>query len=83
MNAFDGHPSRMKVPTSNFERPKLDAPVLGAVQRTRGGRRRFYVYCPHCRVEHVHGPAEGHREAHGNDSSSPYWLSGYNVALKL
>jgi hypothetical protein len=30
----------------------------------------------------ITGPAEGHREAHGQDSSSPYWRSGYNLALR-
>jgi hypothetical protein len=27
-----------------------------------------------------HGPAEGHREAHCRDQSSPYWRQGYNLA---
>ena len=39
----------MKVPISEHERLKLDAPVLGAIERFRGGRRRFWVYCPHCK----------------------------------
>jgi hypothetical protein len=31
--------------------------------------------------DHRHGPAEGHREAHCNDPASPYWKTGYNLAL--
>ena len=50
---------RLKVPLTDFDQLKLAAPVLGAVERLRGGRRRFWVYCPHCKVGHVHGPAEG------------------------
>ena len=38
----------MEIPISDFDRLKLDAPVLGAVERIRSGRRRFYVYCPYC-----------------------------------
>ncbi len=34
------------------------------------GRRRWQVWCKHCEVHHLHGPGEGHREAHCNDMAS-------------
>jgi hypothetical protein len=44
------------------------------------GSRYWLVWCKYCRKWHRHGPAEGHREAHCNDSESPYWSTGYNLA---
>ena len=41
---------------------------------------RWLVWCKHCEVWHHHGPMEGHRKAHCNDSASPYWKIGYNLA---
>ena len=38
------------------------------------------MWCKHCKKWHRHGAAEGHREAHCNDSASPYWKTGYNLA---
>jgi hypothetical protein len=38
------------------------------------------VWCKHCGKWHRHGPAEGHREVHCNDSASPYWKAAYNLA---
>jgi hypothetical protein len=43
--------------------------------------RHFGFDCPHCQRPHLHGPAEGHREAHCNNPASPYWRTGYNLAL--
>lgn len=36
---------------------------------------------PHCRCPLIHGPAEGHREAHCDDLTSPFYRSGGNLAL--
>ena len=69
----------MKVPISDTAVIDLDAPVLPAY-KARIGTVRWLVWCKHCQVWHQHGPAEGHREAHCNDSASPYWRTGYNLA---
>ena len=71
----------MKVPISDFSVIDLDAPVLPAYEAVVNGSTYWVVWCRHCRKWHRHGPAEGHREAHCQDSSSPYWKHGYNLAL--
>ena len=70
----------MKVPISEFNLIDLDAPVLPAYEAEIGGSTHWLVWCKHCNKWHRHGAAEGHREAHCNDSSSPYWKTGYNLA---
>jgi hypothetical protein len=71
----------MKVPISEFDVIDLDAPVLSAYEVVVNGAVRWIVWCKHCMDWHNHGPAEGHREAHCQDSRSPYWKQGYNLAL--
>jgi hypothetical protein len=71
----------MKVPISDHDRIDLDTPVLPAYEAVIKGVTRWLVWCKHCRIWHRHGAAEGHREAHCQDSSSPYWKSGYNLAF--
>lgn len=70
----------MKVPIDDFAVIDLDAPVLPAYDARIGGVVRWMVWCEHCRNWHRHGAAEGHREAHCQDSNSPYWRQGYNLA---
>lgn len=67
----------MKVPIDEVACIDLDAPVLPAYE----AKYRGVVWCRHCGVWHDHGPAEGHREAHCQDRSSPYWRTGYNLAF--
>ncbi len=45
------------------------------------GVTKYSVWCKHCQVWHFHGPMEGHRIAHCTDRASPYWKTGYNLAL--
>ena len=71
----------MKIPIDDCACIDLDAPVLPAYETVVNGSVRWLVWCDHCDVYHRHGPAEGHREAHCNDPASPYWKSGYNLAL--
>ena len=73
----------MKVPIDDYACLDLDAPTLLANEITVDGVTRWRVWCKHCQSWHFHGPAEGHREAHCHDSNSPYWRSGYNLALAL
>ena len=73
----------MKVPIDDYVCLDLDAPTLPAHEITVDGVTRWRVWCKHCQSWHFHGPAEGHREAHCHDSNSPYWRSGYNLALSL
>ena len=70
----------MKVPISESALIDLDAPVLPAYEVLVDGVTHWVVWCKHCRDWHRHGPAEGHREAHCQDSRSPYWKQGYNLA---
>ncbi len=70
----------MKVPISDYAVINLDAPVLPAYECFVSGSVYWLVWCKHCSKWHRHGPAEGHREAHCNDSESPYWRVGYNLA---
>ncbi len=70
----------MKVPISEFDVIDLDAPVLPAYEVVVKGAVRWIVWCKHCKNWHEHGPIEGHREAHCQDSRSPYWKHGYNLA---
>ena len=72
----------MKVPINQVACIDLDAPTLPAERIKVKGVVRWRVWCRHCGEWHYHGPAEGHREAHCHDSNSPYWRSGYNLALK-
>jgi len=70
----------VKVPIDGYNCIDLDVPVLPAESiRTKSGKR-WPGWCKHREVWHVHGGGDGHREAHCNDSSSPYWRSGYNLA---
>ena len=71
----------MKIPISEYACLDLDAPTLPAREVVINGATRWAVWCRHCGVFHYHGPAEGHREAHCGDPASPYWRSGYNLAL--
>jgi hypothetical protein len=66
----------MKVPIDEVAVVNLDAPVLPA---TSCG----LVWCKHCQVWHEPGPAEGHRESHCHDASSPHWRNGYNLAYAM
>lgn len=70
----------MKVPIDSHAVIDLSAPVLSAYERLIKGVTRWLVWCKHCGTWHSHGPSEGHREAHCQDSSSPYWNRGYNLA---
>jgi hypothetical protein len=70
----------MKVPISDCQLIDFDAPVLPAYETLLDGSTYWVVWCKHCKKWHRHGPAEGHREAHCNDSASPYWKTGYNLA---
>ena len=72
----------MKVPISEFAVIDLDAPVLPAYEAGVEGVTHWVVWCKHCRKWHRHGAAEGHREAHCQDSSSPYWKQGYNLRMR-
>ena len=67
---------KMKVPISDCRVIDLDAPTLPAYEAR--------IAVPRCgssgRKWHRHGAAEGHREAHCQDSRSPYWKTGYNLA---
>lgn len=71
----------MKVPINEVAVVSLDAPVLSAYEARVKGVTRWFVWCKHCGKWHRHGPAEGHREAHCLDQSSPYWTTGYNLAF--
>ena len=71
----------MKVPINDVNCIDLDAPTLPAWEKIIGGTTRWLVWCRYCKVSHHHGPGEGHREAHCNDPRSPYWKTGYNLAL--
>jgi hypothetical protein len=70
----------MKVPISDYHLVDLDAPVLAAYEAVIGDVTCWIVWCRHCGKWHRHGAAEGHREAHCDDSASPYWQTGYNLA---
>ena len=58
----------------------FDAPTVPAYERRCPvtGRLLWTVWCKHC--ERWHWPGEGHREAHYQDSRSPYEATGYNLA---
>ena len=71
----------MKVPISETAVIDIEAPVLSAYEAVIKGSVRWVVWCKHCGQWHSHGPAEGHREAHCNDSASGYWKTGYNLAF--
>jgi hypothetical protein len=71
----------VKLPINRAACISLDAPTLATEEVQIGGVTRWRVWCRHCAAWHYHGPAEGHREAHCQDSSSPYWRSGYNLAV--
>ena len=71
----------MKVPISESALIDLEAPVLPAYEVLVDGVTHWVVWCRHCSEWHRHGPAEGHREAHCQDSRSPYWKRGYNLAF--
>jgi hypothetical protein len=70
----------MKVPISDHALIDLDAPVLSAYEAVVKGAVRWLVWRKHGEARHRHGAAEGHRAAHCNDSTSPYWKTGYNLA---
>ena len=71
----------MKVPIDDVAAIDLDAPTLRAYEAFVDGSTYWLVWCRHCREWHSHGPAEGHREAHCLDQSSPYRKTGYNLAF--
>jgi hypothetical protein len=66
----------MKVPINAVACIDFDAPTLPTEEVVIGGVTRWRVWCRHCTSWHYHGLAEGHREAHCQDSSSPYWRLG-------
>jgi hypothetical protein len=72
----------MKIAIPNGFLIEPDAPVLTAEAVKIKGRERWRVWCAHCNVHHLHGVGEGHREAHCNDTASPYWKRGYNLAKR-
>jgi hypothetical protein len=71
----------MKIPIDDVRVLDLDAATVPCRKEFIDGVRHFVFDCPHCQRPHLHGPAEGHREAHCNDLASPYGRSGYNLAL--
>lgn len=71
----------MKVPTSDGFLLNLEAPTVAAFEVTNRSHVRWFMWCTHCCHWHIHGPGEGHREAHCNDDMSPYYRHGYNLAL--
>jgi hypothetical protein len=71
----------MKIPISEVALIDLDAPVLPAYEVVVDGVKHWVVWCRHCREWHRHGSAEGYRDAHCEDRSSPYWKRGYNLAF--
>ena len=70
----------MKVPISDHAVINLDAPVLSAYEVVLDGSTHWVVWCEHCGEWHKHEAAEGHSEAHCQDSTSPYRKEGYNLA---
>ena len=71
----------MKVPIDDYSCIDLDAPTLQAYEVCRSGVTYWLVWCEHCKVWHRHGAAEGHRESHCTEVSSPFHKSGYNLAF--
>lgn len=71
----------MKVPISEFDWLDLEGPTLLAYEVVDNGDVRWAVWCKFCGAWHLHGPAEGHREAHCQNVASPYWRSGYDLEL--
>jgi len=71
---------QVKVPIDEVAVIDIEAPVLGAFEAKYRGVVRWFVWCKHCQIWHDHGPAEGHREAHCQEWTSPYWKNGYNLA---
>lgn len=71
----------VKVPIDEVAVVNLDAPVLPAYETKILGVTYWLVWCCHCEEWHRHGPAVGHREAHCQDWTSPYWKNGYNLAF--
>lgn len=71
----------MKIAISSHALLDLDAPTLPAYETTIDGAVRWAVWCRHYSTWHHHGAAEGHREAHCKSPESPYWKTGYNLAL--
>ena len=67
------------MPTSDTQLIDIDAPMLAAYEVVTLGVKRWMVRCNHCERWHRPGAAEGHREAHCNDSVSPYWKTGCNL----
>lgn len=70
----------MKVPIDEVAVIDTEAPVLSAYETKICGVTYWLVWCCHCEKWHRHGPAEGHREAHCQEWTSPYWKTGYNLA---
>lgn len=58
----------------------LDAPTLPAYEAAHKGSNVWRVWCRYCNEWHEHGPAEGHRIAHCSEATSPYHITGYNLA---
>lgn len=53
-------------------------PVLFARRHVcRNGQIDWYVWCPHCKREHIHGDPPGHRVAHCDVKNSPFMKGGY------
>jgi hypothetical protein len=71
----------VNVPIDDVAAVNLEAPVLPASATQRDGSVYWLVWCRYCQVWHRLGPADGHREAHCQDQSSPYWKTGYNLAF--
>lgn len=60
----------------------LDAPTLAAEEVAIEGAIVWRVWCWYCRCHHLHGPGEGHREAHCGHGASPYRATGYNLSRR-
>lgn len=60
-------------------RGKDPLPAL-LVTRIKDGHDEVYVWCPFCRLEHLHGNQGGHRTAHCGDGS-PFEETGYLIVV--
>jgi hypothetical protein len=70
----------MKMPIDDVAVIDIKAPVPTAYETRIRGAIQWLVRFRHCKKWHRHIPAEGHRVAHCQDRSNPYWETGYNLA---
>lgn len=71
---------QMKIPITDGFVIDVTAPVVAAYAVRYMGTERWFVWCEACRDWHIHGPGEGHREAHCSGETR-YTRTGYNLAL--